>query len=254
MPAFRIKNLLLSAAIFAALLLSSCEGQVQTDAEHSAQPLNTTYISQALELLGEDWRSDWRFRLVNAEYPLSGDYLPETSSLPNGLLVDSRIYADLTDMLSAGAAEGLEFAVCSAYRSYEFQQELFDNQVQTQLLGGLSMAEAYTAAKTVVAEPGTSEHNLGLSADIVALSYQLLDEGQADTAETKWLHENAWNYGFVVRYPDGKQDITGIIFEPWHYRYVGREAAEYMVANGLCLEELWAELENEEKALLAYGR
>ena len=88
-----------------------------------------------------------------------------------------------------------------------------------------------------MAPPGTSEHQTGLALDIVAASYQLLDEGQEDTAEQQWLMANSWKYGFILRYPSEKSDITGIGYEPWHYRYVGRAAAAEIYHSGVCLEE-----------------
>lgn len=100
--------------------------------------------------------------------------------------------------------------------------------------------QAYAAAATVVAIPGTSEHNLGLAVDICALDYQILDDAQADTPEQQWLMEHCAEYGFILRYPKGKEDMTGIIWEPWHYRYVGVEAAQEISQSGLCLEEYLA--------------
>ena len=88
-----------------------------------------------------------------------------------------------------------------------------------------------------VAKPGTSEHQTGLALDIVAAGYQILDEEQEDTAEQKWLMENSWKYGFILRYPSEKSDITGIGYEPWHYRYVGKAAAADIYRTGVCLEE-----------------
>ena len=92
-----------------------------------------------------------------------------------------------------------------------------------------------------MAYPGTSEHNLGLAADIVAKDYQLLDDKQAETPEAVWLEENCWRYGFILRYPTDKTGETGIIFEPWHYRYVGKEAAREIMEQGICLEEYLGE-------------
>lgn len=89
----------------------------------------------------------------------------------------------------------------------------------------------------MVAYPGTSEHQLGLAADIVARSYQLLDDQQAQTAEARWLKEHCAEYGFILRYPTDKTSLTGVIFEPWHYRYVGEEAAREIMGQGICLEE-----------------
>ena len=102
---------------------------------------------------------------------------------------------------------------------------------------GLSREEATAQAGTVVAVPGTSEHQTGLAVDLVDKSYQHLDDAQASTDVQQWLMENSWKYGFILRYPAEKSDVTGIIYEPWHYRYVGKPAAREMRELGLCLEE-----------------
>ena len=101
--------------------------------------------------------------------------------------------------------------------------------------------EALAAASRISALPGTSEHETGLAFDIVALSYQNLDRGYADTPEAKWLAENAVDYGFILRYPEGKEEVTGIIWEPWHYRYVGVSIARDVTGAGITLEEYLAE-------------
>jgi D-alanyl-D-alanine carboxypeptidase len=180
---------------------------------------------------------DWKLVLVNEAHPLPEGFGVETRALPNGLRFDARAYGDLARMLQAGKDQGLSFVVCSAYRSYEKQKELFDGQVAAEEAAGLSHGEAVEAAKTKVALPGTSEHNLGLAADIVALDYQKLDAGFLDTPECRWLRENAYKYGFIMRYPEEKSAITKIVFEPWHYRYVGVKAATEITQKGLCLEE-----------------
>ena len=102
---------------------------------------------------------------------------------------------------------------------------------------GYTRASAAAAAARWVAPPGTSEHQLGLAVDIVAGSFQVLDSRQEKTAEQQWLMEHCWEYGFILRYPSDKSDITGIAYEPWHYRYVGEKAAREMTEQGLCLEE-----------------
>ena len=144
-------------------------------------------------------------------------------------------------MLADGRKEGLDFWICSAYRTMEKQTDLYNNKVSRLQAEGLSYEDAYRQAGTVVAYPGTSEHNLGLAADIVAKDYQLLDDKQAETPEAKWLEENCWRYGFILRYPTDKTGETGIIFEPWHYRYVGKEAAREIMEQGICLEEYLGE-------------
>ena len=105
------------------------------------------------------------------------------------------------------------------------------------MAAGYDAEEADQKAATVVARPGTSEHELGLAVDIVDADYQQLDEGQASTPVQQWLMEHCWEYGFILRYPDGKSDLTGIIYEPWHYRYVGVETAQALRESGQCLEE-----------------
>lgn len=177
-------------------------------------------------------------RLVSENNPLPEDMKFNIKALQApGQSMDIRAADHLERMLADGESQGLSFVVCSSFRSREKQETLFQQQIREQAAGGLSQREAYEAAKTQVALPGTSEHELGLAADIVAKGYQLLDEKQAVTKEAKWLRENCANYGFILRYPENKQHITGIIFEPWHFRYVGVEAAKEIMSSGLCLEE-----------------
>ena len=180
---------------------------------------------------------DWRLRLVNPWNPLPKDYSVERKRLANGLSVDARIYDDLKAMLTDCRATGLEPVVCSAYRSWSKQTSLYQNKIARLQKAGYSYQAAVQEAGRWVAVPGTSEHQMGMALDLVSASYQLLDEHQADTPEQKWLMEHCWEYGFVMRYPADKTEITGIGYEPWHYRYVGREAAAVMQEQGLCLEE-----------------
>ncbi len=186
----------------------------------------------------------WNLVLVNPWNKMEEGYVPELKTLDNGMEIDERCYDDLMDMLDAVYDEGLTPVVCSAYRTQELQEELFDGQVTYFLNQGMSKDEAKKAAAKEVAVPGTSEHQLGLAVDIVDVTYQLLDEGQENTAVQQWLMENSWRYGFILRYPTDKTEITGIIYEPWHYRYVGREYAKEIYDSGLCLEE-WLEQKYE---------
>lgn len=185
---------------------------------------------------GED-ADTWSLILVNADSPLPEGYEPQLIDVGDGHSFDSRAAGYLVDMLEDARAEGLSPIICSSYRTIEKQTELFEAQTETYVAAGLSYDDALEKAKTAVAYPGTSEHNLGLAADIVATSYQLLDDAQGETAEVIWLHENCHKYGFILRYPEDKADITGIIYEPWHFRYVGVSAATEIMENGLCLEE-----------------
>lgn len=181
--------------------------------------------------------SAWNLRLVNASHPIPESYPIDLTVLKNGQSVDSRIYRDLQDMMDAARSEGLSPLICSSYRTAEKQRSLYEAKVVSCMGQAGSREEAEKQAAVWVAPPGTSEHELGLAVDIVAESYQLLDKGQEETPEQKWLMEHCSEYGFILRYPSDKSDMTGISYEPWHYRYVGKEAAEEIMRQGICLEE-----------------
>lgn len=180
---------------------------------------------------------NWQLRLVNSENPMPKNYAIETVTLSSGLKVDKRCYPDLQDMMDDCRAAGLSPIICSAYRTQEYQEDLFRKKVDWYLEQGYDEKYAEEEAGKEVAVPGTSEHQLGLALDIVDSSYQTLDENQEDTDVQRWLLKHSWEYGFILRYPTGKSDITGIIYEPWHYRYVGKEAAEQIHNANICLEE-----------------
>lgn len=127
--------------------------------------------------------------------------------------------------------------ICSSYRTIQKQERLYKNKVNEYISQGYSQKQAEKEAGKWVAVPGTSEHHTGLAVDIVATDYQLLDENQENTPEQQWLMNNAYKYGFILRYPNGKSHITGIYYEPWHYRYVGKEVAKEIHEQGICLEE-----------------
>lgn len=187
-------------------------------------------------LAGEE--EGWQLILVNGDHPLDASYVPEKlTEISQGYQVDDRIASDLQQMLDDGAAQGLSMYVTSAYRSYDQQIETFNASMQNRLEQNMTPLEAYQETSTSVALPGTSEHATGLAVDIISTSYGELDDRQGDTAEQKWLMEHCWEYGFILRYPPEKSDITGIIYEPWHYRYVGKEAAQEITEQGITLEE-----------------
>ena len=183
---------------------------------------------------------DWRMILVNRTHPIPEGYEPELSSLSGGMMVDSRCLADLTAMLDACRAAGHTPTVCSAYRTVDTQTTLYEDKIRSLCRKGMTYDEAAAEAGTIVAVPGTSEHHLGLAVDIVDSGYQHLTTAQENTPVQQWLMAHSWEYGFILRYPNGKSHITGIIYEPWHYRYVGREAAADITARELCLEEYLA--------------
>ena len=193
--------------------------------------------------------TDWQYLLVNAAHPLEPvDYAPESMGYLNmtgdetdiqtthsdyRCAVDLRIAQALVDFTQACKAAGLPVYLSSGYRSYSEQQYLYNRKV------GQGYSEE--VAKTIVAYPGTSEHQTGLCCDITDYYRETKDSSLAQTATYQWLCDHCTEYGFVVRYPEDKSgsadSITGIIYEPWHFRYVGVEAAKYMTENHLCLEE-----------------
>ncbi len=180
----------------------------------------------------------WQIVLVNEDHPLDSSYEPEDlTEISTGYQVDSRIASALQQMLDDGAAEGLSMYVTSAYRSYERQTAVFNASMQNRLDQGMTPLEAYQETSASVAVPGTSEHATGLAVDIISTEYEELDDRQGDTEEQKWLMEHCWEYGFILRYPSDKSDITGIVYEPWHYRYVGTDAAKEITEQGITLEE-----------------
>jgi D-alanyl-D-alanine carboxypeptidase len=182
----------------------------------------------------------WNLALVNFENKLAEDFEPkEVAEADNGYVTDARIADAAKKMISdARAKDNVRIIALSGYRDYEYQKELFDNKVERlQQEKGYSVSKAREEAATVVAVPGTSEHQLGLALDLVDARHVKLNESQENTAAYKWLYKHCAEYGFIVRYPNGKTDITGIIYEPWHFRYVGVEAATYIMENNLTLEE-----------------
>ena len=180
---------------------------------------------------------EWNLLLVNPWNWVPESYEPELTYLRNGQAVDSRCYPELQQMIDDCRAAGFEPLICASYRTMEKQEALFEDKEANLIREGYPENEVEVEAAKVVAYPGTSEHQLGLALDIVDVSYQQLDTEQENTPVQQWLMKNSWKYGFVLRYPTDKSDITGIIYEPWHYRYVGKEAAAEMYENKLCLEE-----------------
>ncbi len=174
----------------------------------------------------------WQLILVNSEYRVPESYEIELLTLSNGQQIDERIYPPLQEMFDDMRAKGIYPTVVSGYRSYEEQRAILEEKYLAYRGEGYSKARAKEHALEWVALPGTSEHQLGIAVDINP-DYSVSDgEGVYD-----WLRDNAHKYGFIKRYPEDKTEITGIINEPWHYRYVGEKAAKEIYEQGLCLEE-----------------
>ena len=218
---------------------SSNEIQSQT-AFHTETPSSSPSKSPSVPVT--EVSGDWKLVLANPTHKLPDYFSIEEASI-QGYTMDARAVGPAKEMIAAAKADGIDLLVCSAYRPISSQQRLFNNKVQEYLNQGYGRAEAEEIAATIVAVPGTSEHQTGLALDIVTPSYQNLDDGYADTAAAKWLKANAADYGFILRFPKDKEDITKIIFEPWHYRYVGVDAAKEIMSRGITLEEYLGEVD-----------
>ncbi len=189
--------------------------------------LDTPFFHQTATL-----EHGWNLILVNADYQIPSDYEIELVTLRNGQQVDRRIYPDLQEMFDTMRNEGVYPIVASGYRTDAKQEQLLNDKIQEYEQMGHSRRSARKEALRWVSRPGTSEHQLGIAVDIN-------QEGSLSTAQEvyDWLKENAWRFGFIYRYPAEKESVTGVSNEPWHYRYVGKEAAREIQKTGLCLEE-----------------
>ncbi len=176
---------------------------------------------------------NWHLTLVNSSYRIPDDYQPDLVYVcGSGERLDRKVAEHYEKMYNAALKDGIKLVPCSGYRSYELQERNYNNKVSFYESQGYSNEDAKVKAATIIMPPGSSEHNLGYAMDIVCV-----DEWFEDTAEFKWLTENAADYGFIMRYPKDKQDITKVIYEPWHWRYVGVELAKELKDSGLVLEE-----------------
>ena len=174
----------------------------------------------------------WNLILVNRDNYIPDNYEFELTELSNGEKVDSRIYPSLQDMFDDARAKGLHLFVAAGYRTEEKQRQLLEEKTEAYINEGHSRSKARELAEEWVAVPGTSEHQIGIAVDINAdTRYSSRDSVYG------WLEKNSWKYGFIRRYPPDKTEITGVINEPWHFRYVGKEAAQEIYSQGICLEE-----------------
>lgn len=240
--------LCLGYLVFICICLALSGGQNQTPVPEETMPAETQAVQETAPQIPETTapmvpteppvdKTSWNLLLVNPWNKIPEDYSVELADIGNGHQVDARACPDFQDMMEAMKAEGLRPVVCSSFRTNEKQQTLFQRKVSFYLDQGYTLDKADEEAGKWIAVPGTSEHETGLALDIVDKKYQILDEKQENTDTQKWLMANSWRYGFILRYPSDKSQITGIYYEPWHYRYVGKEAAKEIFEQGICLEE-----------------
>lgn len=201
-------------------------------------------FSESIEDFSKSFsKDDWNLILVNKQHPLAEDFSVELGIISDGMECDKRIIDDWYAMKEAATQDGVTLIVASPYRPYDRQVYLFDRKVKQYMTWGKNYLNAYKDASQIVNIPGCSEHQTGLALDIYTDNYSKLDTGFAKTEAGKWLAKHCHEYGFILRYPKGKEYITSIDYEPWHFRYVGVEAATIIMEEGITLEEFIERLE-----------
>lgn len=176
--------------------------------------------------------------LVNKFEPLSDDHADKISFVEvGGKLFEKQAGEYLRKMLECALSEGVKIKVISGYRSADYQQLLWEQSINNEMRMGLDYREAVKKVGRTLALPNSSEHGTGLAVDLGTEHADDVEEDFHRTAQGKWLAKNAAKFGFILRYPKLKEHITGIDYEPWHYRYVGCEAAKLISDGGICLEE-----------------
>ena|GEM_PF-460365 len=170
--------------------------------------------------------------LFNRNNPIPDDYLLELVSIGGGFQLQAKAAQPFFDMRQAAENDGIYLSILSAYRSNERQTINFNNSVNQRMANGMVYEAAFADTARYIAVPGTSEHEAGLALDL-----NMIDERFDQTLEYKWLVENSTDYGFILRYEKETEHITGIAYEPWHYRYVGTEHAKIIAERGITLDE-----------------
>lgn len=199
------------------------------DSEKSVEPCKVTDFS--------DWNKscDLNLLVINKNNAISDSYKFSLVDF-NGKSINSEIMSPLESMINDAKKDNINIYVSSGYRSVERQTVLYNRKVSYFLKKGFSKAQAEIEADKVVAKPKTSEHHTGL-----AIDFNSIKDSFCKTKEYDWLLRNSYKYGFILRYPKNKSDVTNITFEPWHFRYVGLEHAKYIMENRICLEEYIAQ-------------
>lgn len=193
-----------------------------------------TNYTDNIEHYVADYQSDeWNLVLVNKWNPIPDNYTFNLVEFSDNNAVDERIYPELQKMFNDMKADGLYPCISSSYRSTDTQQQYLDEKIAEYKLSGYSYKKAKRLAERWVALPNTSEHEIGIAVDITTTDRNVQDASYI----WNWLRKNAYKYGFILRYPKDKEDITGVMFEAWHYRYVGKEVAKEIFEKNICLEE-----------------
>ena len=220
---------------------SEPESEVSSEPE-SSESSSSEVSSEPEEIPSEPVEKDYgTLILVNPWNYIPEDYVLSLENVQGKYNMDVKAAESARKLVAAAKEAGFNMQLCSAYRTVEKSAQLYANKVNQYIGYGYSEADAKVEAAKWVAPPGTSEHHTGLAMDLVSSDYWSyysdLEHDYEKFDSFKWMYEHCAEFGFILRYPKDKQDITGITYEPWHYRYVGVEAATYIMENGLCLEE-----------------
>lgn len=203
------------------------------------------------EVLPVGKSTDYSLILVNYDHSFSDDDLTvPLKTLKDGHQVAEEVYEPFQQMLAAAKEAKFDLTVVSSYRSVATQKQVYQNSISDNLAQGSSQTEALNQTEDYVAKPGESEHHTGLALDILETKWFASGKGLeaefGDTDAGKWIDANCVEYGFIIRYPKNKEEITKIKYEPWHLRYVGKEHAQYMKENNLSFEEYIERLKEVE--------
>ena len=236
-----------SEALVTETTTQSSEAQITDSQAVTSEKVTTEEVTTLTEAESEAQTSEEvvfkeseYFYLVNKQNPLPEDFEIETEIVEGKYELEPTAAYWCKKMIEAAKEDGIELKIISAYRTVKYQKRLFERNVESRMEKyGWSYEKAYADTSVNIAPPGASEHNAGLAVDIVTKddwdTYEAFDQ----TEEFRWLQENAADFGFILRYLKGKEEITGYIYEPWHYRYVGTEYSYAVRDSGLCLEEFF---------------
>ncbi|MED1305512.1 M15 family metallopeptidase [Bacillus thuringiensis] len=226
--------------------LTACsEYTINNKNDQDSEKNNTEMSKNKKDSLPISNPNDWRITLVNRNHILLKELsIPLTNVTENAhpnMKIDKRISSDYQDMVAAAKADGINLYLRSSHRTIELQRTYYESTFKSYKSQGLSDEDAKAKTLEYIQYPGASEHHTGLALDIISVEWQNtakhLTEHFDNTDSFKWLDEYAAEYGFIIRYPKGKENITGVNYEPWHYRYVGKDVAIYLKEQGLTLEE-----------------
>lgn len=229
---------------------SSQKTSSEVKSSSSSKPVSSQNIVTSSQIVSSNQNieamvpnGDWRLVVANKQYPLPKSYKINTAIADSvtKLQLDTRIIDSYKQMIQAAKNDGIDLKLISAFRTYQYQESLFNNKVNDYIKNGYSKDKAKELAAMYVAPPGTSEHLTGLAVDLISpdwySKYNNLNSAFEETDQFKWLYNNCAKFGFCLRYPKDKVSITGYNYEPWHYRYVGVEAATEIMNRKICLEE-----------------